>query len=186
MENITSADREIIAKIDSSLICIERLRPSSLLVCKVEKDSSFYVLKVGRPADKWEINQVLNEIKILDRARDVEGITHLVHGYGENAGYRALLKEYVEGKTLIPKDENMLPQTIHDAKLQASLIKTVHDLHSLDIISLDIAGQNIVVSPDNRAAYLIDLGNANNFRFDDNLNVLKRRDFYRLEQLFGR
>ena len=148
---------ELVRLIDPTLAVKRQLEPSSLNVCEVEKRGNRYVLKVSElcALNNWKAFELNAEREILRIAHGVQGITHLIHDYGDVKGYSAILKEYFEGK-------NPLEISIAGEPFMQSagnkLKETLGRLHSLGFAGLDIKPYNVIISPDGRDARIIDLG----------------------------
>jgi serine/threonine protein kinase len=153
--------KKIVRAIDPSLHYKRRLRPSSLLVCQVEREGKLYVLKTtemgyeNEPGYEEVVEHLRAEEELLNLARGVPGITHLVAAYRETEKHnRAILKEFYDGKTL-EETEKLITNTRSQKKLE----DTIYELHSLGISRLDLCRtSNIVISPDGEDACLVDLG----------------------------
>lgn len=152
----------LVSKIDSELEFVQDLGkavPCSTSVYQVfsnqfSANKSSYVLKIASFDDKKMTNHILNEEKILIKASEIDGISHLIKKY-ENNGYIALLKEYFDGYNLksSKKKLNSIP-------LQQSLQKTLFQLNNLGVVGIDLFSQNIVVAYDNSYVKIVDLGDA--------------------------
>jgi predicted Ser/Thr protein kinase len=172
-----------VKEIDSSLTYIRKLEPSSALVYEVKKDGRIYVLKTTRDDCAFGFNQLEQEGEILRLAKGVLGITHLVQTYNDIPGYRnSLLKEFYAGQSL-----KELGGKLRDKVVRGKLEKTVHDLHSLGVVRLDLERtSNIVISSDEQDACIIDLGygrlsrDVNSSEFES----LKQRDLGILKDIF--
>ena len=146
---------EIISRIDSSLLYIRDLKPSSVSVYEVERGGSNYVLKVAKASHEWGLKHIEREGEILALANDVPWITHLIQKYNlAGQSGLAILKEYFDGQSLLKSELDF----ISDTKVQSKLEGSVRDLHSLGIARLDLHHQNIVLSPNRDEARIIDLG----------------------------
>jgi serine/threonine protein kinase len=161
-------DEEICRQIDSELNFLERLIPSSTSVFKVEKRGEVRVLKfVNGSRSRYLIEHLGREVKSLRLAKEVEGITHLVHYYGDIGEFRnVLLKEYFEG--------NMcgIDARIININVKQRLEQTVLDLHSLRIARLDVKPENLIVSPNKEDARIADMSFAIRFFRSSQYNPL--------------
>ena len=126
-------------------------------VYKVKKDGNFYVIKIFDYLHGWQKEHIQQETAILKKAKNIEGITHLVHDYGLIDQYLAILKEYAPGVTLQNYGEPINPM------LKSQIKKTVKKLHKLRISNMDLHSQNIVIGPNEESAKIIDLGYGNIF-----------------------
>ncbi len=120
-------------------------------VLKVEKGGTLYVLKAFNSSDEWEKDHITTEVRGLELARDVGGITHLVHNYGTICGYNAILKEYREGR-------QPLRGELQSRSLQRQLEDTITQLHERGLAKLEVAKRNIIIAPDRQRVSIIDLG----------------------------
>lgn len=146
---------EIVTEVDPSLSYICDLNPSSVLVYKVARGGSNYVLKVAEYNHEWGLNHIKREGEILALAKDVPGITHMIKEYGViSICGLAILKEYFEGQTLYESELKF----ISDIKIQNALERSVRDLHSLGIARFDLDDADIILSPNLDEARIIDLG----------------------------
>lgn len=179
--------QKIIDCIDSTLKPERLLKSGSTIVYKVKRVNSHYILKFAhlQPCDrisKLRLKHLKREVKALEIAKDIEGITHLVKNYGEirngDVECLAILKEYFEGRSTY--------EPITDAGLQKKLRNTVNALHSLGYVDFDIAEDNIIISPDKSDVRMIDMGYY--YKFSSNNNVFFKshaaRDLKDLENLF--
>ncbi len=152
-------EQELVTYIDPELKFVRPLmyaqeRP----VYQVKKQGSFYVLKAFLVDDPWDSNHLNTERIVLERAKDLPGITRLVHFYGIINSRIALLKEYAAGEDLARSPE--YKKEAHSlAPLKKQLNDVVNALHKLGIASLDLSARNIVISPDEKSAKIVDLGN---------------------------
>jgi len=173
---------QLIYSIDSSLKWKKRLKAGLSLVYQVQKETSLYVLKIVPfylGPDNWRVNHLRRETTLLEMAKEVEGITHLVKDYGKNPKSKcaAILKEYFEGKS--PEKE------ITDTTLQQKLQKTVRQLHSLGIADFDICSTNIIISPDKKTAKMVDFGSYLRFSsHNSHFKAYERQDNKNLDDLF--
>lgn len=169
--------QDIVSMIDPSLEFVESYDRSTFVVCKVEKEGQFYILKVDNNRTH-NTSQVKHERIVLTKAKDVLGITHLVQDYGVMGDYEAILKEFAPGEIFNGFQENAI-------ELMRSLESTVGSLHLLRIAGLEAIPQNIVVSSDNSSITIVDLGSAEifpwykYFRFRDELEM----DIFRLKYI---
>ncbi len=141
----------LLKSIDPTLIFEEDLYDVDRFVLKVEKEGTSYVLKAFKSSDAWERDHIATEVRALDLAGDVKGITHLVHDYGTISGYNAILKEYREGHR--PKWREL-----EETGLQIQLEQTVEQLHGLGLANLELLSRNVIIAPDQQSVSIIDLG----------------------------
>jgi len=173
------------AAVDSGLVYVRRLFPSSTHVYEVKRGGESYVLKVTPIKSRLRVKSLKNESRILTLAKDLEGITHLVNDYGGVGGFYGILKEYFEGQSLLE-----LGIRISDEKLKEYLRAVFQKLHSLHIARLDPEEKNIVVSSDCTKARLVDLDHSETFFKFSQYNPFsdfrqqKSRDLRMLEMLF--
>ena len=148
---------EIVRLIDPALTVKRQMNPSLLKVYEVEKRGNRYVLKVSElcALNNWKAFELNAEREILRIAHGVQGITHLIHDYGDVKGYSAILKEYFEGKDLLELGIARGPFM----QSAVNILKEALDrLHSLGFAEIDVKPDNIIISPDGRDARIIDLG----------------------------
>lgn len=146
--------REVISQIDSSLKYVKRLFPSSVIVCRVEKAGSIYILKMAKKGRHWGIEHLRREREALKIASEISGITHLIQDYEDLENYaNPILKEFYKGTDLL-----RLGKKIRNTPIQRKLETTVHDLHRAGIADLDLHPRNIVLSPHKKDARIIEIG----------------------------
>jgi len=174
-KEIELIDRELEFK---TFLNIEKNSPIS--VCEVTKQENVYILKYGKNTDSWVATHLPNEKRVLERAKECEGITHLVKDYNSFNGYAALLKEYAEGNLLSDSGKGL------STKLQSQLENTIRHLHKSGIVYLDIGSDNIIISNDRKKATIIDLGLACLKRDESSyfFEIDKAGDLLDLEELF--
>ncbi len=155
--------QDLVNAIDISLNFKENfnhIRP----VYKVEKNNSFYILKIFNAKKKWENNQLITESKVLKKADKNKGVTHLIRDYGHVGGYVAILKEFAEGKRLLDIKNKL--NNKNKKRIKTQLEKTIKDLHSKGIVGIEINDTNVIVL-DGLETKIIDLGYC---KFKSNFN----------------
>lgn len=150
--------KKTIKGIDVSLDLIEVFSNSSTLVCLVKKENLKYILKLAdynseKSGFDWQFNHIEREKIVLDAARGVNGLTHLIKSYHNLAN--PILKEFFEGSSL-----SELGKKISETRLQKKVEGTVRNLHRLNFAGLDLGKRNIVLSPEEEDAQIIDIGGA--------------------------
>ncbi len=170
----------LVEKIDSDLKYIKNLNAPEYNVFQVQKDTSIYVLKFS-PLDKRRgVNHILNEKRALKKAKNINGITHLVKDYGIINNTIAILKEYADGHNL------QYIGAIRDGKnLKSQIRKIVYELHNLGMSFIDPSETNIIISHDRSKATLIDLGTCI-FKEDsvEKFNAWEKEDISHLSDVF--
>jgi len=170
-------ERKIIPEIDPALEFRSSFRGTTS-VYEVRKDDSVYVLKMADLLYNNGSQQIQTERRALSIAKDFEGITHLVHDYGDVGQFTAILKEYEEGEDLrtLSLLENIIPKDAVEG-LKKQVEEIVRNFHQSGVAILDLGEYNFVVSPDFRKITLVDLGAC---RFADTLPL---QEFERLKSL---
>ena len=171
-----------INEVDSSLSYEGTLQEGISGVFKVHDGISFRILKVISTCFPSLSKYVEREGEVLELARNVPGITHLVEKYAPNNLHcGAILKEYFGG--------NELPENASSG-VENIIRKTVSDLHSLGIVDLDLANRNIILSLNKQNAKIIDLDSCDVYSryletitYDDFMDK-KEKDMKDLEYLF--
>src|SRR3989344_9351027 len=144
--------KQIVGEIDPSLGYVRALSDQGYVI-EVESGGIKHVLKTETPRFKSFIRK---EYEVLQIARGVPGINHLVREYRDIAGFDiVLLKEYFPGADL-----RKLNVRIKDVNIQRKLEETVRALHSLGICYLDLDPRNVLLSPDRTEVRLFDFGTA--------------------------
>jgi len=187
-------EQELVTHIDSELIFIKPLmRVPKRPVYKVKKNEDVYVLKVFLADDEWNSRHLNTERTVLERAKDLTGITRLAHFYGVISPHIALLKEYAAGEdiNLAPldtrKNTDIFPERTYICHaLKTQINDTVQKLHNLGIADLDLSGKNVVISPDKKSAKIVDLGHCVLQEDVDaeTFELSKSRDLYNLKHIF--
>ena len=187
--------KQVIEQIDPSLEFLEIFYPSSTLVCKVKRNNSGFIFKVANYQKsvgeltgeddterhfQWKVNQLRKEKSALIQAKEISGITHLIHPYEDlNEKYVCpILKEFFYGRSIFELEDK-----IRDTKLQQKLEKTIRELHGIGLANLDIRPSNVFLSDDEKEVCLIEIGapelkkEVGNSQFEK----FKSEDFERLE-----
>ncbi len=142
----------LLKRIDPTFVFQEDLyKHVPRFVLKVEKEGTLYVLKAFNHFDQWECDHIATEVRALDLACDVKGITHLVQNYDTISGYDAILKEYQEGHQ--PRWREL-----EETGLQTQLERTVGELHERGLVKLELLTRNVIIAPDQKSVSIIDLG----------------------------
>ncbi|PIN74005.1 hypothetical protein COV20_02735 [Candidatus Woesearchaeota archaeon CG10_big_fil_rev_8_21_14_0_10_45_16] len=174
--------QEIVTIFDGGLSFVAGMNYSpERLVLKVSHGDTPYVLKAF-PSDNPYFNEHIDgEVRALTIAQSLDGITKLVNDYGSQGGFRAILKEYRQGQDLYQRG----PVAI-SSSLQQRLRDTVAKLHKFSLCDLDISPKNVVITPDDEDAVLIDLGSAKHRSVvsRDGFQLGKAKDRAYLEGLF--
>ena len=175
----------VVREIDPLLSLRRKLVPSTVLVFEVEKEGSVYVLKTSSSCFQWGVEHIKREAEILELAKDIEGITHLVRRYPDSDDYESsILKEFFYGRSLA-----LFHEKVKSSVAQARLEKAVCGLHSLGVMDLDIGPKNIVLSETEDDARIIDLGYGQIYKPDEiaksAIDMMKLGDLRKLERLFG-
>ncbi|WP_035740602.1 diguanylate cyclase [Parafrankia elaeagni] len=110
--------------------------------------------------------RVRHETEILERLSGVEGVVHLAAGLAEGAGPAAdgvgsVLLADVGGAALSRRETPLEPVELIDLAL--SLAHAVAGMHRRGVVHRDLCPENIVVSEDSGAPYLIDFALATSF-----------------------
>lgn len=169
----------LLNKVDSSFCFI---RDFSVLyaphkaIYQVKHQEQFYILKAARVSWGWGYWKLKEETEVLSRAFDQQGITHLVRDYGIINGYKAILKEYVDGDTLADCWRETSLTSVHH---QIEGIVTA--LHQKQVYGLDFGGENIIISPNRQTATIVDTGGVCHHASS---RRLQKKDMIRLEALF--
>lgn len=131
---------------------------SEVSTYRVEKSGSFYVLKLANKKDTFQVELLKREENLLLKAKDIQGITQLVDAYDFSSkpskspwGY-GILKEYAKGNIISQKE------FVSDVYLKNQLEDTIHQLHGLGIVNLDVVRRNIVIHPAKECITHIDIG----------------------------
>jgi tRNA A-37 threonylcarbamoyl transferase component Bud32 len=110
-------------------------------------------------------------------------LSHYLNFYDSVKEYTALLRDYIDGKTL---EESGIP--LDSKRIQEQLRVTINSFHERGISGLDISADNIIISPDRGRGTLIDF-NAAVFREEckraDYFEGLKKEDYSMLKQSFS-
>ncbi|MDD5253649.1 MAG: serine/threonine-protein kinase [Candidatus Nanoarchaeia archaeon] len=174
-------NQDLVDRIDPQLVFRKNLmRYAPRPVYQVEKEGVLYILKPFDRNDDWQRRHIERESLVLQGAHDIEGITHLVHDYGEINRYIAILKEFAEGEDL-----DQLGGQLNNTQLQSQVEETVRGLHDLGYASMDIRPTNIVIGPNESYAKIIDLGycGLRNDVSGNEFERMKSNDFHSLERL---
>jgi len=168
--------KQIVGEIDPSLGYVRALSDQGYVI-EVESGGIKHVLKTETPRFKSFIRK---EYEVLQIARGVPGINHLVREYRDIAGFDlVLLKEFFPGEDL-----RNLKTKIADTKVQRQLLETVKALHSLGVGCLDILPKNVLLSLDGTQARLFDFDTTILARdCICNFEEIKTEDFRRLETM---
>lgn len=148
------------------LKAIQSLTGASCKVYKVKDIQGYKVIKFSD--DLWTFDHVSKENKMLEMAKEIDGITHKIKFYdtyklrqlGLTEDTVALLKEYIQGEAMDDintKNYPSLKPIITGSENQKSLELTVKALHELGIANLDLVPRNVVISASMKP-YIIDLG----------------------------
>ena len=79
----------LLKQIDPALIFQEDLYDHvDRFVLKVERKGRTYVLKAFNCSDAWEKDHIVTEVRALELAQEIEGVTHLVRNYGTISSHR--------------------------------------------------------------------------------------------------
>ncbi len=174
-------NQDLVDRIDPQLVFKTNLmKYAERPVYQVEREGMLYVLKPFDRNNNWERQHIERERLVLQGAEEIEGITHLVHDYGEIDRYIAILKEFAEGEDL-----QQLGGKLNNTQLQSQVEETVRALHDRGYASLDIWPTNIVIGPNESYAKIIDLGYCV-LRKDTSMNEFERmksNDLHTLERL---
>ncbi len=152
-----------INKIDAGLSYIGKFSNGSSNAYQVADGENLRVLKVARDNSPQQIMRIKNEKLILELVKDVSGVTHGIRNYDASDLFGgAILKEYFEGNTLC--DAKIVGIS---TEVRGKIKNIVRDLHSLGIAKLDLKKDNIVISPDESDASIIDLGFCHKYSKDE-------------------
>jgi hypothetical protein len=161
----------VLKTIDPTLKYPQRIRPSTLLVFKVERNDTPYIWKaapltgVHRVDGAWIDNQKLtafceNEVRVLRHMDALPGISHLVQDYGKRNSYVSFLKEWGSGMML---GDYWLRGNAPSPQLKEDLEETLFSVIGSGFADLDICYTNILVANDGKSGKFIDLGHARYF-----------------------
>lgn len=153
-------------------------------IYKVEKNSSFYILKIFNAERKWENNHLTIEARVLKKTDKNNGVTHLIRDYGHVKGYVAILKEFAEGERLLDIKNKLNDK--NKRRIKAQLKETVRDLHSKGIVGIEINDTNVIVL-DGLKTKIIDLGYCkfeSDFKYVYQFEVEKGVDHDELNDIF--
>lgn len=148
-ENILEHLKQHLYQVEPELTFIEYFPIASSYVFKVSISGRHFILKDFR-TDYYGAFRIVPEEEVLERAKDVKEITHLVKKYPILSKRSSILKEYFEG------DEANL-NTARPLNFRRRLRELVSNLHDLGICSIDIKPKNIIISPDSSDFRLVDL-----------------------------
>lgn len=185
MKNTITQD--FVNSIDSDLSYDSILAPSTFRVYKVKSKSEGtpFILKIQQEGSHF-FNWVAGEARILELAKNISGVTHLVKNYGHTPYGYAILKEYFEGDAMCYVDNVEIGSGV-----KGDIAFAIDELASLGIGDLDMIDSNIVVSPDRKKAKLVDIGSSNSypsiFKYlpFSKLRKENKSDHRLLEDMFG-
>ena len=161
--------------VDSELNFISEFRPWVYLV---ERKGRQHILKFSDLSAGHRREPIDSEIELLEKAKAVPGITHLLEDYsarGEQTGIYAILKEFFPGSELYHHDydpENYRTKEFGDRYqhisslpqcFKSQVLKTVAQLHELRIADLDLNGDNIILDLPAREAKIVDFDDSTIF-----------------------
>ena len=170
---------EVIQAIDPSLRYVEEF-DASLCVYRVRKDGVDRILKLCDPLFRLNMLQLENERRARLLLEGIDGVTHIVHDYGDQRRTSAILKEYFDGTDVY----SGWPE---DPRLQEMLEETVMGIHDLGIVTCDLNPGNIVVSPNGQNVKIIEIGACKFLRDIGEREFEKEmsKDLTQLEDLFN-
>ena len=108
------------------------------------------IVKIFNGPDMAEMRQ---EFDLMNSLKDISGIPHVyalkcgnLNGFEQDLLNAVNLSEYIRKNRVI------------GPKLQQTIIKLVENIHSRNIVHLDLHDQNVMISKDGKQAFVIDFG----------------------------
>ena len=165
----------------------KKLKGSSCLIFLVKDNNSKYILKarayetMSHKDHDWGKTHIEKEVEILNAAKDIKGITHIIRECGISNDHIAILKEYSEGQTLKKHGK------LNNIELKKQLETTINEIHDLGYAYMDIHPKNIIVGYNEEHIKIIDLGSciASNEVSSFKFNNFKKQDFKDLKELYS-
>jgi serine/threonine protein kinase len=175
---MTEAAREYVRKRGAVLrqagLRVEKRYPvASCSVMRARRGNAMVIVKF--PAfdnAEWCCAHILREAYALSKSVAIPGIAKNIATYQMSCGFIAIVREYVEGPTLM---EWLGGNPCRDAlrAVKAAIADTVNALHDVGVCGIDLSECNVIIAK-GLAPHIIDLGNAGFRDFMDAEEFLSR------------